>query len=79
MNKGEQKFENCSLASTLENMSDVVRSCNITLEMMRVELMTMTMESKVPSARLNLKQEVNLSSEIEAFKSDTEQMKVDSD
>ena len=65
-----------SPASVLENVHDMARSCNRALETMRVELMMMTVEMNVPSPSLNIEQEINLSSEIEAFNNDLEKMKV---
>ena len=65
-----------SPATVLENVHDLARSCNRALETMRVELMMMTVEMNVPSPSLNIEQEINLSSEIEAFNNDLEKMKV---
>ena len=65
-----------SPATVLENVHDLARSCNRALETMRVELMMMTVEMNVPSPSLNIEQDINLSSEIEAFNNDLEKMKV---
>ena len=67
----------CSAAEILEKVRDNVQAYNSSLETMRVELMTTTMKAIVPETKLNLEQEVLLISQIEAFKSDLEQLKID--
>ena len=67
----------CSAAEILEKVRDNVQAYNSSLETMRVELMTTTMKAIVPKTKLNLEQEVLLISQIEAFKSDLEQLKID--
>ena len=68
----------CSAAEILEKVRDNVQAYNSSLEIMRVELMTTTMKAIVPETKqLNLEQEVLLISQIEAFKSDLEQLKID--
>ena len=66
-----------SAAEILEKVRDNVEAYNSSLETMRVELMTTTMKAIVPETKLNLEQEVLLISQIETFKSDLEQLKID--
>ena len=75
--EGCDSTKECSAAEILEKVRDNVQAFNSSLETMRVELMTTTMKAIVPKTKLNLEQEVLLISQIEAFKSDLEQLKID--
>ena len=73
--RNSQEF---SMAVQLEKMRDNVQTVNRTLETMRVELMTMTMEAIVSETKLKLEQELLLvSQKIEAFGNEAEQLKID--
>ena len=72
--RNSQEF---SMAVQLEKMRDNVQTVNRTLETMRVELMTMTMEAIVSETKLKLEQELLLVSQIEAFGNEVEQLKID--
>ena len=65
------------MAVQLKKMMDNVQTVNRTLETMRVELMTMTMEAIVSETKLKLEQELLLVSQIEAFGNEVEQLKID--
>ena len=73
----DRNYQEFSMAVQLKKMMDNVQTVNRTLETMRVELMTMTMEAIVSETKLKLEQELLLVSQIEVFGNEVEQLKID--